>query len=194
MTYLQTLEQNKAQVQPWLDELLLKYKGQPIGWGYADIIIPRELVTDFIHELSRQGIAVWSVTWWCHCVPDNPKSIGCPHGGGGPQSKYYGGWFSECYWADDEIPQDILDRLNNTFTIADVEAINEKVLQIILNKKISTGANDNYLLFERDHCLTPAFWPHVPDDWRSPTDEQKASSPVAPFSPAGDAPCELGIS
>ena len=75
-----------------LDELMRKYKVQPVGKGYIDCIVTLDNVFGFIDELSDMNISIGGVTWWCHC---QEGSSGCPHGMGGPKSEYFDGWFSE---------------------------------------------------------------------------------------------------
>lgn len=77
-----------------LDDLMTKYKVQSIGNGYIDCIIV-ERIPDFVEALHESGYFVEAITWWCHCTEINKKSCGCPHGMGGPKSKFYDGWFSE---------------------------------------------------------------------------------------------------
>jgi len=77
-----------------LDDLLKKHNAQPAGNGYIDCIVTYGNVFDFINDLSALDIAVYGLTWWCHCK-DN--TAGCPHGMGGPKSLYYSGWFSEMH-------------------------------------------------------------------------------------------------
>ncbi|MCL2637960.1 MAG: hypothetical protein FWD48_06260 [Oscillospiraceae bacterium] len=75
-----------------LDDLIEKYKVQPIGHGYIDCIISLDNVFNFINDLSKMKFNVYGLTWWCHCKDENSD---CPHGMGGSKSKFYQGWFSE---------------------------------------------------------------------------------------------------
>jgi hypothetical protein len=128
-----------------LDKLLFAYKIQPVGWGYIDCITIKENVSGFIRSLTDLGINVTDITWWCHYTIEGNKGTGCPHGGGGPKSKYSDGWFSEMY----QIPnRKIKD--------------NKEIIPYIFNEWLNTK---EYL-----PCLIPAFWLDVPDDWRNIVD------------------------
>ncbi len=128
-----------------LDKLLLFYKIQPVGWGYIDCIILKENVPGFIKSLTELGVKVTDITWWCHCMIAGNKAAGCPHGGGGPKSKYFYGWFSEMY----QIPN---------IKISD----NNEITKYVFNEWPKTK---EYL-----PCLIPAFWLDVPDDWKNTVD------------------------
>ena len=78
-----------------LDKLLQKYNIQPVGNGYIDCIIMKENVKPFLQELTKINVFVTGVSWWCHCTKEHESKYHCPHGMGGPKSKYYEGWFSE---------------------------------------------------------------------------------------------------
>jgi len=88
-------EMNDAKI--YLDKLLIEYRVQPVGLGYAECIIKKDDVIKFIDELSELSVGVEGISWWCHCTDNNKKLFGCPHGGGGPPSIYYEGYFSEMY-------------------------------------------------------------------------------------------------
>ena len=122
-----------------LDEIIEKYNVQPVGWGYIDCIVTFDNVFDFINDLSEVNISITGVTWWCHCKDENS---GCPHGMGGPVSKYYSGWFSEMWYP--------LVEFEN----------NQQVVFYIKNPA------DNEIL----ECFVPALWLDVPDDWENLVD------------------------
>lgn len=77
-----------------LNSLMNKYKVQAIGNGYLDCVVV-ENVSSFIHELTNVKIKVTNISFWCHCTEKHKHTYNCPHGMGGPKSKYYDGWFSE---------------------------------------------------------------------------------------------------
>lgn len=77
-----------------LNLLIKKYKVQPVGNGYLDCIVVENAV-DFVNELSNIGVNVTNISLWCHCTEKHKHIYNCPHGMGGPRSKYYEGWFSE---------------------------------------------------------------------------------------------------
>jgi len=128
-----------------LDKLLSTFKVQPVGWGYIDCITTKENVPGFIRTLIDLGIKVTDITWWCHYPMEGNKEKGCPHGGGGPKSIYFDGYFSEMY----QIPN---------IKIKD----NNEIVPYIFNE---WPATKEYL-----PCLIPAFWLDVPDNWRNTYD------------------------
>lgn len=129
-----------------LDDLLERYKVQPVGWGYIDCITLMEHACAFVEALTTLGIRITDVTWWCHCANWMEHGVneetGCPHGGGGPKSKYFEGCFSEMY----QIP-------NMKFPN------NHEVLWFFVHQ---WPIHKNYL-----PCLVPAFWLDVPNVWRN---------------------------
>lgn len=125
-----------------LDKLLVEYKVQPVGWGYIDCITTNDNVSGFVSALTQVGIHVTGITWWCHCAIEGKEESGCPHGGGGPRSDFFDGWFSEMY----QIP--FVETQNNN-----------EIIPYIFSEWPNTR---EYL-----PCLIPAFWLDVPDDWRN---------------------------
>ncbi len=165
--YVESLERNKGFLQPKLDELLVKYKGQPAGIGYWDIITPRDNYISFIDELTELEIAIESVSWWCHCSPENEKKYGCPHGMGGPLCNYFDGWYSEMPDYDKIIVDAKFDS-----TVLD---INSNALFIIKNKKtreyhFPENRGVFSLDFKKDTCFTPGLCLFVPEDWKNKGD------------------------
>ena len=126
-----------------LDNLMEQYKVQPVGWGYIDCIVSWDNVFDFINDLSNMGVRISTLKWWCHCKDDN---TGCPHGMGGPVSRYYDGWFSEMWFK-------MLDFDNNDQVIAYLNSPEDETM--------------NKWFENRLECFTPALWLDVPDDWRN---------------------------
>ena len=131
-----------------LDELLEKYKAQPVGHGYIDIIVSRENYKSFVQELVPNGYKISGISWWEWC-PGRKEAEDCL---GGPRSRYYEGWFSDLCQADDE------------FEVTDEDQV-EEVLTTIETKSISSS--DETVTFTRDAWLTPAIWLQVPDEWRN---------------------------
>ncbi|WP_432506759.1 hypothetical protein [Paenibacillus sp. GXUN7292] len=155
MDYLRT-----GNIQYKIEEMLEKYKSQPVGSGYIDLITQFDLIEDLINELTSIGIAINGVTWWCHCSEDNKKCLNCPHGLGGPSSIFFSGWFSEMgpdYESFDTI-QEIYDQYESgKVTEEEINILNGSVLKYIKEFK----KND---LFEE--CFYPALWLHVPKEWK----------------------------
>lgn len=80
-----------------IDKLLKSYKIQPVGYGTIDCITI-ENVIPFLYKAKSNKLEINKFTWWCFVTDENIKKFGCPHGLGGPKSKYYEGYFSEMPW------------------------------------------------------------------------------------------------
>ncbi|MGO4528558.1 hypothetical protein AB4Z30_05705 [Paenibacillus sp. 2TAF8] len=157
---MEFMRSNYELIQNNIEDLLEKYRSQPVGSGYIDIITNFDLIENLILELSDIGIAVNGVTWWCLCSEDNMKQYSCPHGMGGPKSDYYGGWYSEM-GVDYEsfyISQNTYDQLENgQITSEEIKLLNENVKTYIFE-----FTKDE--LFSK--CFAPAIWLHVPSEWK----------------------------
>ncbi|GGG62830.1 hypothetical protein [Paenibacillus radicis (ex Gao et al. 2016)] len=156
MDYMEYLSSNSEVIQCKVENALEKYRAEPVGDGYIDIITDFQFVEGFILELTSIGIAINRVTWWCHCY--NEKK-GCPHGMGGPQSQYNEGWYSELGNDIDviEISQSSYELLEQEVSLDRVKAINETILNGLIKYSKSERFRD---------CDTPALWLHVPDEWK----------------------------
>ena len=167
MTYFEYLNSNKSETQKKLDDLLVKYKVQPVGWGYIDCITMKDNFADFITEISELGIVIDYVSWWCYVNPQNPINMGCPHGLGGPVSDYYEGWFSELqsyeFGNDIEIAEKI-----KSYNMQKIVELNRKTLIEIRNKLEKPFQYTPTDFIPENKCVTPALWLLVPDDWRNP--------------------------
>ena len=133
-----------------LDRLIIKFKGQPVGNGYIDIIVKRENYQSFVSEVLALGFKITAISWWEHINSLDKKS---KYGLGGPESKYYSGWFPEICGHFDE-----LDNSKNN-----EQAIND-VINLIENKVIDISES---VTFQNYTPLTPGFWIDVPDDWKN---------------------------
>ena len=67
MNYLDNLKSGKLSIKKKLDSIIHKYKCQPVGDGYIDIIVHRKYYKLFLSELTKIGILVNAVSWWQHC-------------------------------------------------------------------------------------------------------------------------------
>ena len=126
-----------------LDNLIKQNKVQPVGRGYIDCIVTFDNVFEFLNGLSGIGIKVYGVTWWCH---SKERNSGCPHGMGGPLSKYHDGWFSEMWF-------EMLRFDNNNQVASYLESTNDETMHEWFEKRLE--------------CFVPALWLDVPDDWRN---------------------------
>ncbi len=163
--YTSKLKQNRLAIRRDLNNLITEYEGTPASNGYIDIIIVREKFEPFIGELTKLGLAIESISWWCNATDENKKQFGCPHGYGGPMTKF--GWFSELSHDFDEIDTKEIEHLERNCTNENIKRINNISTAIIMNKRTITYADGSYLVFEKNPCLTPGFWIRVPDDWRN---------------------------
>ncbi|WP_214629716.1 hypothetical protein [Paenibacillus agaridevorans] len=158
MTYLDYLKCGDHQYE--IEKILEKYKSQPVGYGYIDLITHFDQIENLINELTSIGVAINGVTWWCHTNEDNKKLYNCPHGLGGPSSIFFNGWFSEMgpdYESFDPT-QEVYDQFEaEMVTQGEINILNESVRRYIKDFK----KND---LFE--DCFYPAIWLHVPREWR----------------------------
>ena len=132
-----------------LDDIILKYKAQPSGIGYTEIIVKNEFVEDFIMEILTAGFSITNVCWWEYCKTLDTKN---KLGYGGPKSIYCDGWFSEICFTDD-FPYKINITGNNM----------EKYKMVMDHiKYIKTNEIIRY-----DEILTPSFCIDVPDEWEN---------------------------
>lgn len=132
-----------------LDKILNDYKVQPVGNGYIDLIVSRDLCKQFIQELIENGFVIKSVSWWEWCANKDD----CKYGFGGPKSKFYRGWFAE-------LPIDVDDIELSDLT---TEKAIENVINLIDSKSIQYP--DEIISFNESNWLTPAIWLDVPDNW-----------------------------
>ena len=149
--YISTLDKDK---QEKVDQLIDKYEVPVVGTGYIDIILPRDRFEKFISDLTDLNIAIESISWWCHATDSNKKDLGCPHGMGGPMTKY--GWFSEIVQEHDE--------LTNDYDNEPIKTINQRALSAIKNKRTENYDGTTWT-FDKTYCLTPGLWLHVPHEW-----------------------------
>lgn len=134
-----------------LDKILEEYKIQPVGDGYIDLIVSRELYKKFVRVLIEEKFLLRSVSWWEWCLNDEE----CKYGLGGPKSKFFNGWFAE-------LPIDVDDL--NLSKLSDEDAI-KMVISLIDSKKINYP--NEIVTFRDSIWLTPAIWLDVPEDWKN---------------------------
>ena len=132
---------DKTKIQ--LDELLLKYKVEPVGQGYIDCIILNDDIPGFVDEITALGIKIIGLTVWCHYTDEHEELYNCPHGLGGPKSIYHDGWFSEMCCDD---------------SFLEIE-YNEQVVDVLFN---GLPMKSWY-----SPCMMPALWLDVPDCWNN---------------------------
>jgi hypothetical protein len=159
--YLQALSSEQSRYQQLINDLIKKYQIQPVGTGYVDLIATRINALKFLDDLTKNLIAVETVALWCHVTEENKKTLGCPHGLGGPLNKFGEGWFSEfCYFY---------------FDVKDYGIdLDDKSIQPEMFVKQSNQLVKKYLekgLLEKDYytaCIHPALWLNVPKEWNRP--------------------------
>jgi hypothetical protein len=166
MKYFDYLNTNKKEIVERLEDLLTRYKVEPVGYGYIDCIIMRDNLEKFIMEVSTLGVLITSVSWWCYVNPNESSQNGCPHGMGGPKSDYYEGWFSELQNEMYELDMTEVNSILEAYDKQLIGALNQKVLKRIwqmLEIPFLYTPND---YIPENRCVTPALWLLVPDDWR----------------------------
>ncbi len=142
-------EVNKKAV---LDNLLFRYKAQPVGSGYIDIIVMRENFEPFAKELIENGFDIDAISWWEY-VDDIGKSNS--YGYGGPRSLFYPGWFAETCTETDEVPN-----------VENPEGKLAVVINIVENKVLGEYG-EKIITYKNCSSLTPAFWLRVDEEWKN---------------------------
>ena len=146
------------------DRVVREYAVHIVGNGYIDIIVTRDRYADFINELTETGFVVGAVSWWCHATEENKRTIGCPHGYGGPMTQI--GWFSELAHDFDEVEEGEMVKLKANDFHHEVKRINDKMIETNMRKVTRQMADGTSLKFSEHACLTPWIWVHVPEDWQ----------------------------
>ncbi|QKQ26679.1 hypothetical protein [Candidatus Reidiella endopervernicosa] len=143
---------SKVQRKEILDKLLRKYKAQPVGSGYIDIIVMRDKYKCLAEELFRNGFIVRAISWWEYIDDVNiPNSYGM----GGPVCRFYDGKFAETCSDIDELPKGMF----TDKSIGDlVNHVETKILGEYEGKVVSYKATPS---------LTPAFWLDMDNDWKN---------------------------
>ncbi|WP_026476142.1 hypothetical protein [Alkaliphilus transvaalensis] len=165
MQYFDYLNINKGVLVDQLEILMNRYKVESVGSGYIDCIVHKDNLEAFIMELSKLGVLITAVSWWCYVNPNELSQNGCPHGMGGPKSKYYEGWFSELQNEMYELDEPAIKSTVEEYDKHLIGIFNLKVLNRVwkrLEKPFRYTPND-YIMGNK--CLTPALWLLVPDDW-----------------------------
>jgi len=149
--------------QEELDRLISRYGvGYPPVGSYIDIIVGRERCMDFVGDLTDMGFAIEAVSWWCHATEENKRSLGCPHGYGGPMTEV--GWFSEITHEFDEVDSNDIVEIDLRYDQDAVQRMNASMAETIRNKQVLTAGP--VLSFSGAGCLTPGFWIRVPEVWK----------------------------
>lgn len=165
MTYFDHLESNKKNLVEQLERILTFYNVEPVGSGYIDCIVMRDNLKLFIDEITALGILITDVSWWCYVDPVN--STGCPHGMGGPKSKYYEGWFSELQNDMYEVDMEKVDSITNYYDKQSVNSTNIQTLENIENiLKVPFRYTPTDYIHGNNKCVMPGIWMLVPDDWK----------------------------
>ena len=135
-----------------LDNLLLRYKAQPVGSGYIDIIVMRESFESFAEELIENGFDIDAISWWEYI--DDIENLNS-YGYGGPRSLFYPGWFAETCTETDDVP----DAGNPEEKLAAVKDIVEN--------KVLGEHGEKIISYKSCSTLTPAFWLKVDGKWKN---------------------------
>ncbi len=113
-----------------------------------------------IEQLAALDVAVNSVAWWCHCIPESAARLGCPHGMGGPIDPAGHGWFSECVGYPDVEVTDYGVSLDDEVTTP--HALARTCAQIVSTYLIQQFRVEPFY----SPCLCPALWLYVPQNWQ----------------------------
>ena len=168
MRYFGTMAQSAyldsiADKQGVLDALVRRFAVSVVGNGYIDIIVTTDRCYDFIKALTETGFLVEALSWWCHATDENKKSLGCPHGYGGPMTE--AGWFSEMSHVIDEVSEVECATLDAQCSEGELRRINEGIAELIRCKQIGPLTDGSYLKLTPEGCLTPGIWVRVPQSW-----------------------------
>ena len=138
-----------------LDKILEKYKAQPVGCGYIDIIVKREYIENFVKEIISEKFNITHIGWWEYCpTMDTKNKLGM----GGTSSIFFDGWFSEIGFVE--------EAWNVYCKINFIGSENEKIKKILNHiKNFNIGEGENFISFEKTDALAPSFWLDVPEDW-----------------------------
>jgi hypothetical protein len=158
--YMQNLHDNHEQFQVVIDDLLQKYKVQPAGDGYIDLILDCKSSLQLIDELAKQAIAIETLTWWCNCTPESELKFGCPHGMGGPTNKFGDGWFSECDHYPDFVVAEQQSSLDEASMEPDIFA--DECAKLVINYIEKKLPDERFY----SPCLHPGLWIYIPDYWQ----------------------------
>jgi len=158
--YLKSLQSDPEKFQFFIESLLEKYQAQPVGDGYIDLILDKDISLVLIQEFTKLHVAVERLTWWCHVTAQTKTTLGCPHGMGGPQNRYGEGWFSECVQYPDFFVIEALHPLDESSMSPEIFATkcNELATHYIKDVFPSEGFYSP--------CLHIGLWVHVPEGWK----------------------------
>ena len=141
---------NSQKTKENIDVLLERYKAQPVGKGYIDIIVMKENYKQFIDCIIKENCIIKTISWWEYCKTIDTKNR---FGFGGPRSRYYSGWFSELsIWDDIET--------------RNIENIYDEIVKIVDHKIIEYPVA-GVLNIHDGNRLTPGFWLDVPSEWEN---------------------------
>jgi hypothetical protein len=157
LNYIELLNLQGKEKQIQIEGILKKYKVQPVGTGYIDLITLNYYTDDLIKDLTAINILVEGVTWWCHCTEEIKSKFGCPHGFGGPKSRFFEGIFFEAHIQMFEVSKKEIENIKLENLNSEISIINNNVLNYINHE----FKNDEEFL----ECLIPGLWLSVPRDW-----------------------------
>jgi len=154
--YFEYLLGEGDRLQHTIEALLARYRVQPVGTGYIDLILPCTPAVALIQDLAALPVAIERITWWCHWTNESKQLLGCPHGYGGPKGRYTDGWFTECYHYPDFLPI-LLDAMWTAPPEQIAHACSRQA-QMYLTTHLTT--EPFYTA-----CLHAGLWLAVPDQW-----------------------------
>jgi hypothetical protein len=158
--YLKNLQSDSEKFQIAIESLLEKYQVQPVGDGFIDLILDKNISLALIQEFTKLHVAVERLTWWCHVTSETKNELGCPHGMGGPQDVYSEGWFSECVGYSDFVVLEFLNPLDENSMPPEI--FTTKCNELVTNYIKNTFPFEGFY----SPCLYVGLWLRVPDDWK----------------------------
>lgn len=159
MTYFESISDKKD----ILDLLLKKYRGQPVGIWYIDIIMKKENIFDFINELSLNWFLIIWVTWWFYCESLEE----CPLiWMWWPKSIFYKWWFAEIWYWYDFLDTIVIEKLKLSNSREKIRVENKEFSKIIIEKQISSIPYQLTLDF-KDIPLIPSIRLLVLNEWKN---------------------------
>lgn len=145
------LSARKKDAQKKLDRILDVHKAEPVGNGYTEIIVPRDMFGSFVKDVLSQGFRITGITWYEYCdsLRQSKYGMGVVH------SRLSAGVFSEIPIGDD----DVISKGN-------IDETHRGIMDIIENKEICFSDGET-ITFKDHHFLTPGFWLDVPFGWEN---------------------------
>lgn len=167
MSYLEYILKDENSIKEKMDSIIKNNEVEIVGYNYGECIVRKEKLDLVFEMISDIGIIISAISWWCNVENEESERKGCPHGMGGPRSKYGYGWYSELQNPMINLEDDLLIELKITFNLEKIKKSNLEILNE-LNTRLSTPfLYTSTNIIEDNRCVTPALWIEVPDTWKN---------------------------